>query len=82
MICPKCGSTNILTQQQSDFQLKTKHHGIFWWIFIGWWWVPVKWIVFFPLSLLAKIFAPKRQRLKQSNYTQSVCQACGYAWKP
>ena len=42
MICPKCGSTNILTQQQSDFQLKTKHHGIFWWIFIGWWWVPVK----------------------------------------
>lgn len=25
-----------------------KNHGRLWWLFIGWWWVPVKWLVSYP----------------------------------
>ena len=61
MTCPKCHSHQVLVQQQTWSQLKNAHHSIFWWIFIGWWWVPVKWIFLFVPALLAKIFVPKRQ---------------------
>ena len=80
MKCPKCGSTNVNVQVVTETQLKNKHHGIFWWIFIGWWWIPVKWIGFFGLALLAKIFAPKRQKLKQKHISKCVCQNCGHMW--
>lgn len=39
-------------------------HGILWWLFIGWWWVPIKWVYFkLPVFFARKIFktetAPK-----------------------
>ena len=60
MKCPKCGSTNISVQIISETQLKEQHHGIFWWLLIGWWWIPIKWIFFTIPALIVKIFAPKR----------------------
>lgn len=80
-MCPKCKSDNVTVQVVTESQLKTKHHNIFWWIIIGWWWIPVKWIVLFIPALLAKIFIPKRQKLKQNNVSMCVCQSCGHNWK-
>lgn len=81
MTCPKCHSHQVLVQQQTWSQLKNAHHSIFWWIFIGWWWVPVKWIFLFVPALLAKIFVPKRQKLVQRHYTVCTCQNCGRSWR-
>lgn len=80
MVCPKCGSNNVNVQMVTETQLKRKGRGLFWWVFIGWWWIPIKWICFFWLALLAKIFAPKRQKLVQKHKSIAVCQACGNNW--
>lgn len=80
MVCVKCGSSNVNAQMVSETQLKNKHRGIFWWIFIGWWWVPVKWFVFTIPALIVKIFAPKRQKLKVTHKSMWVCQTCGHHW--
>ena len=64
MVCPKCGSNSINVQMVSETQLLTKHRGIFWWICIGWWWLPVKWCCFTVLALIAKIFAPRKYKTK------------------
>lgn len=81
MTCPKCKSTNVSVQVVTESKLKTKHHNIIWWIIVGWWWIPVKWVVLTIPALLAKIFIPKRQKLKQKHVTMCVCQNCGHSWK-
>lgn len=80
MTCPYCGSTNLNVQMVTDTRLVNKHHGFIWWCIIGWWWILVKWIVFFIPALIVKIFAPKRQKLKQQHKSIWVCQDCGYNW--
>ena len=82
MVCPRCGSTRVLTQQMVHSELKNAHHSIFWWLLIGWWWVPFKWIFLTVPALLAKIFIPKRQKLKERQYSVCTCQNCAYSWKP
>ena len=27
-------------------KFKKGKHCVFWWIFIGWWWIPIKWVVY------------------------------------
>ena len=81
MTCPKCSSTNVNVQMVTETQLKNKHHGIFWWLFIGWWWIPFKWIYLFIPALIVKIFAPKRQTLKTTHKSMWVCQTCGHSWE-
>ena len=81
MTCPKCGSTNVNAQMVSETQIKNKHHGILWWVFFGFYWVPIKWLCFTGLALLAKIFAPKRQKLKTKHKSMWVCQNCGHHWE-
>ena len=53
MQCEKCGSENITVQLVNLQQLVTlkKKNGCLWWFFIGWWYVPIKWIV---LTLILK----------------------------
>ena len=80
MTCPNCGSQNVSVQVVTDMELKNKHHGIIWWIFVGLWWVPLKWLVLTIPALLAKIFIPKRQKIKQTERTICVCQTCGHRW--
>ena len=80
MRCPKCGSENVSIQMVSETQLKRKYHGIFWWMFIGWWWLPVKWIFFFVPALIIKIFAPKKYKAKTVHKSMAVCQNCGKYW--
>jgi len=77
MICPKCGSNSVNVQAVSN--VHTKRKGILWWLFIGWWWVPIKWFCFFWLALLAKIFGSKK--IKTDIEAYAVCQNCGYKWR-
>ena len=81
MVCPKCGSSNVNVQVVTETQLKNKHHGIFWWLCIGWWWIPIKWIFLTIPALIVKIFAPKKQKLKTKQISVCVCQNCGHSWK-
>ena len=81
MTCPKCKSTNVNVQVVNEMQFKDKHHGFFWWIFVGWWWIPVKWVFLTIPALLAKIFIPKRQKIKNKQVTVCVCQNCGHRWE-
>ena len=80
MKCPVCGSENVNVQIVTETELKNKHHGVVWWLCIGWGWVPI-WGLFFTIpALIIKIFAPKKQNLKQCHNTVRVCQNCGHKW--
>ncbi len=81
MRCKKCKSDRIVVQAVTDMQLKNKHHGFLWWLCIGWWWIPIKWIFFAIPALIVKIFAPKRQKLVSKHRCMCICQSCGYSWK-
>lgn len=80
MTCPKCGGNNVSIQAVMDTKMVNKHHGVIWWLCIGWWWVPTKWFVFTIPALLAAIFIPKKQKLKQKSRNVCVCQNCGHRW--
>lgn len=81
MVCPKCSSENINTQIVSDIKLKTKHHGIIYWLCFGWLWSFFCWIIFTIPKLILAIFGHKKQKIVTKNYTMAVCQNCHYSWK-
>lgn len=81
MTCPKCASENVTTQIVNKVILKDKHHGFLWWIFIGFWWVPIKWLVFTIPALFLAIFGHKKQKAINKQITMCVCQDCGHSWK-
>lgn len=78
--CPKCGSTNTTIQVVNEQELKNKHHGVFWWICIGFWWIPIKWLFLTIPALIIKIFKPKKKKIKNKTITKCVCQDCGHNW--
>lgn len=80
MTCPKCGSENVTVQVVTDTKLVDKHHGIFWWFFVGWWWIPVKWLVFTLPALVFALFGHKKQKVKVKHTSVCVCQNCGHKW--
>ena len=80
MKCPVCGSEHVHVQIVPETELKNKHHCIFWWLCIGWWWVPIWWLFFTIPALIVKVFAPKKQKLKQHHKSVCVCQNCGHKW--
>ena len=77
---PKCESENVKVQIVSESQLKTKHHGILYWLLIGWWWKPLLWFFLTVPRLLIAIFVPKNQKLVTKEKNMAVCQNCGYSW--
>ena len=79
-VCPKCGSTNTTIQVVNEQELKNKHHGVFWWICVGWWWIPFKWLFLTLPALIIKIFKPKKKKIKNKTITKCVCQDCGHNW--
>lgn len=80
MICPKCGSENVNVQVINTVKLKDKHHGLIWWCFFGWYWVPIKWIMFTFPAIIFKIFGHKQQRAINKQQTVCICQSCGNRW--
>lgn len=81
MQCPKCHSNNVNAQVVNTVTLKDKHHGIIWWLCVGWWWVPIKWLFFTLPALIFAIFGRKKQKAVNKKETMCVCQNCGYSWK-
>lgn len=78
--CKKCGSPNVRVEVINQVKLKNRHHGFFWWLCIGWWWVPIKWICFTGWALLFKIFGHKKQKTVNKQHKVYICQNCGYTW--
>lgn len=78
--CPHCGSKNINIQIVTESKLKTKHHSIFYWLFIGWWLELLLWFFLTIPRLLIFIFMPKKQKLTQKQRKIAICQNCGYSW--
>lgn len=81
MICSKCGSSNVSIQAVNLVKLKNKHHGVLWWLFIGWWWIPIKWMFFTLPALIIKLFKPKKQKIVNITKSVAVCQNCGHQWE-
>ena len=81
MKCPKCESENVNVQMVTETKLKTKHHSILYWIFIGWWLEIILWFFLTIPRLLAAMFGHKKQKLVTKHKSMAVCQNCGYNWK-
>lgn len=81
MKCPKCGSENVTVQMLAETELKQKKHGFIWWFLVGWWWLPIKWLVFTLPALLVKFFSPKRYKIVNHNKKMAVCHNCGHSWE-
>lgn len=78
MTCPKCNSENINIQVVNESHLKNAHHGIIWWLLIGWWWIFIKWLVFTVPALIFKIFGiGKKKKIVNTQKKIGVCQNCG-----
>lgn len=80
MTCPKCGSENVNVQLVNEVTLKNQHHGVIWWLFIGWWWIFVKWLFFTLPALIFAIFGRKKQKVVNKAVSKFVCQNCGNTW--
>lgn len=81
MTCPKCNSENVNIQIVNEQKLVTKHHGIIWWLCIGWWWIFVKWLFLTIPALFVAIFIGKRKKIKNIQKKVCVCQSCGNTWE-
>lgn len=81
MKCQKCGSENVNVQVINEVELKNKHHGALWWLFWGWYWVPIKWLIFTLPALILKLFGHKKQKVKNIQKTICICQQCGNKWE-
>lgn len=80
-VCPACQSDRITVQVVTESQLERVRHGAIWWVLVGWWWVPVKWLFFMFPALIVKIFAPKKQKIVSTHKSMFVCQSCGNMWE-
>lgn len=81
MNCSKCGSNNISVQIVNTQKLVTSHHGVIWWLCIGWMWIPIKWIIFTLPALIFKIFGiGKKHKIKNIQKKVFICQNCGHTW--
>lgn len=79
MRCPRCGSENVSAQVAQETKIVNRSHGIPWWVFVGWWWLPLKWLFLTVPALIAKVFF-RRKVIRQRSVTKWVCQSCGQSW--
>jgi len=78
MTCPKCGSNDVSVQVLNESKLVTAHHGIIWWMFIGWWLFLIKWLIFTVPAIIFKIFGiGKNKKIINKTKKVNVCQKCG-----
>lgn len=87
--CPKCKSDNVNVQvvNETDTRVVEKRHGIIWWVCIGWWWKPIKWVLqlvlFGVFAVLYWIFKSPRYKTvtRHQKESMTVCQDCGHTWE-
>lgn len=80
MTCTKCQSENVKIDVTTETHLKQKHHGIAYWIFIGWWLQPILWFAWTVPMLIISIFKPKSYKTESKTRKIAICQDCGYSW--
>ena len=80
MKCPKCNSGNVNVQVVTTSELKRKHRGIMYWLFIGWWLELMLWCFLTLPRLIIAIFGPKRQKLVTKHKNVAICQNYGHSW--
>ena len=81
MTCPKCKNENVTVDVKTETNFKKKHHGLLYWICIGWWLQPFMWIFLTLPMLIISIFKPDRYKVKTSSKKIAICQSCGYSWE-
>lgn len=81
MVCPKCGSENVSIQIVNESILKRKHHGVLYWLLIGWWLEMLLWLFLTIPRLLCMLFGHKKQKIVNKQHKEAVCQQCSYTWK-
>lgn len=79
MVCPKCGSLNVLVQAVTQVKEKRKK-GLLYWLFIGWWWEIFAWLFLTLPKLLFALFS-KKTKVVSKTYTEAICQNCGNRWR-
>lgn len=79
MTCPKCKSQNVNIQAVTTVKEKRKK-GLFYWLFIGWWWELLAWLFLTIPKLLVALFSKKTKTVSKV-HSEAVCQNCGYRWK-
>lgn len=82
MTCPKCGSENVNVQAVSIVKSQD-HHGLVWWLCVGWWWMFVKlmgWLIFGLFMLIPKLFSKNKTKVRTKIQTVAICQNCGHKW--
>jgi len=79
--CPKCLSDNIHIQIISEIKLKNQHHGLLYWLIIGWWLELLLWFFLTIPRLLIAVFGHKKQKITQKNHKEAICQNCGHSWR-
>lgn len=95
MVCPKCGGNNVVVQQVQTgnigaaqnkvyVQPAKKSKGCLYWCIIGWWLVPMKFIIW---DWWAKLLFGGRNKSglnfsanKILSKTVAICQNCGNSW--
>ena len=80
MVCPKCKSENVTTQIVSEQVIKEHHNGMFYYLFVAWWFWLIKLIVFC-FSWPFRIFGHTTKYSMTEHKTMCVCQNCGKTWQ-
>lgn len=81
MKCNKCQSENVNIQIITETKSKATHHGILYWLFIGWWLEFLLWFFLTIPRLLIAIFVPKKKKIITTQKNMAVCQNCGNTWE-
>ena len=94
-ICPKCSSDNITFQREQSANIGAQQNkvvimdakekkGCIYWLCIGWWWRPIRFICY---GWFKDLFSRKKKGginlgiNKTINHTVAICQNCGNSWK-
>lgn len=85
LTCTQCGSNNVNVQLINKQEFKVEKHGLTWWLLVGWWWVPLKWIMLYIILGLVvipfKMLLPKKKQLINKVEGYKVCNNCGNHWR-
>lgn len=89
--CPKCGSNNVLSQQNlsivNKIKVKASGHGVLWWLLFGMFyliWLCGVWIFKATYWLFIGWWVSlikKGKEKKEREKVVHICQNCGYRWE-
>lgn len=79
MVCPRCGSSNVMVQAVTEVKEVKRKKGCAYWLFIGWWFEFIMWFFLTFIRLLMLIFR-RNTKVVSETKTVSICQNCAYRW--